>query len=653
MRSYCRICCRDDLDSSLPLYHRSEISSETVLNMMAFVTGLKVNQGDGLPQQICRICLGQLLISYELKRTSIVSQSYFQKLLLPPDNLQAYPACDVKLEATVERETLESRDVALEEGMVRDDDDEGEVMFFCCWNESCTENFKSEDQLVEHFMILHKQAKELNEVVRANDEFVCIICARGFNDEKELLQHSMQVKRKAFKCDVCYFITYDQAEHKFHSRSHSKLFRCVCGFTTNRKFSLQRHLVSLCCEEIYGKNASFVPVKKQRSRRVKQALPARREKCDITRSELISMGFSVMATRDPSKFYCCISKCEVVQDSELQCVQHYEKTHTEELQQSTTDESNEKEGVKCKICRKVFQTVKDLQIHREDSFQPLFQCNTCGNDGFTRETALGHSERACTVNRFTCPCGFLTDEPSSLTIHFNSGMCNRGFGLLEEMKKEDTIKVLPVSNADQEEVSNLSTTEQQSDVKRYICKHCGASRKSEISLRNHQRLEKMRTLRQQLSFDSGREVDGIPGKMYNCKWCNEPTNNLTHLIQCMANKKEKLRCKKCYLKFFSKRRLELHYMRGCRALPTKTKLLNYNCPYCERRFYHPSVLERHVTMDHRIDWNQRELDPTRKYICTTCGFRFRRKFCLNRHMIVHSRKRDEATQDTLNKVDII
>lgn len=363
-------------------------------------------------------------------------------------------------------------------------------------------------------------------------------------------------------------------------------------------------------------------------------MPPQKEKCDITNDELISMGFSVVQTREPSKFYCCISKCHVEQDSELQCVQHYEETHSAEL--LTAVESSGKEGVTCKICRKVFPAVEDLQIHREDSFQPSFQCNTCRNDGFTRETALAHSGKACTVDRLTCPCGFLTNESLSLTTHFHSGMCNHGFGLLEELNKEDTIKVLPVPNSDQEKASNPSATEQQSDGKRYICKHCGASRKSEQSLRHHQRSEKMKTLRQQLSFDSGREVVGIPGKMYNCKWCREPTNNLTHLIQCMANRKEKLRCKKCHLMFSSKRRLEFHYRRGCRG---KAKLLSYNCPYCERRFYHPSVLERHVTMDH--DWDLRGLDPTRKHVCTTCGFRFRRKFSLDRHMNVHNRKADE------------
>lgn len=365
-------------------------------------------------------------------------------------------------------------------------------------------------------------------------------------------------------------------------------------------------------------------------------MPRQKEKCNITNDELISMGFSVVQARDPSKFYCCISECHVEQDSEMLCVQHYEETHSAEL--LTAVESSEKERVTCKICRKVFPAVADLQIHREDSFQPSFQCNTCGNDGFTKETALAHSGKPCTVDRFTCPCGFLTNESLSLTMHFNSGMCNHGFGLLEDLNKEDTIEVLPVPNSDQEEASNPPATEQQSDVKRYICKLCGALRKSKVSLRNHQRSEKMQTLRQQLAFDSGTEVAGIPGKMYNCKWCRAPTNNLTHLIQCRSNRKEILRCKKCHLKFFSRKRLEFHNRRGCRA---KAKLLNYNCPHCERRFYHPSVLERHVTMDHRADWDLRGLDPTRKYVCTTCGFRFRRKFSLERHMNVHNRKSDE------------
>lgn len=610
-------------NNSIPLDHRSEISSVSVRNMISFVTGLKVLEGDGLPQQICRICLGQLVISYELKQTSLTSHAYFRRFLaLPPtmrftkDFTTVSAVCEVKPEPVVDQESGD------------------EILYFCCLGESCAEHFPNEDHLVAHFDLVHKQTKELNEVVRTNDKFVCSICAGGFSDEVELLQHSLQVKRKPLRCDVCQFITYFQADLKLHSRSHGNLYRCVCGYSSNRKYSVQRHLGSMCCEEIYGKKASVEPIKIRRSglEQAPTAMPLKRE-CDITDSELIALGFSVMYTRDLSKTYCCIKNCQdAAHDSEPQCIKHYEETHPVELESITVESSCGKAAttLKCGICRMSFQAGKYLQIHREDSFQPLFQCNTCGSDAFTRETALEHFERICTVKRFSCPCGFLTDDSSSLKAHFISKTCDRGLGLSDEETEEDP------KNSEQEKTSKSPSPELQGNVKHYVCTYCCALKNSANSLKRHQQLEKDQALRQQLTFDVGREVEGVPGKMYACKWCNQPTNNVTHLVQCMVNVKEKLRCRRCLQKFVSKRRLHFHNMRGCRGRMVKARSLN--CPYCERRFFHPNVLERHVTMDHPFDCSLRKLDPSRKFVCTTCGYRFRRKFCLERHMLVHNRK---------------
>lgn len=70
---------------------------------------------------------------------------------------------------------------------------------------------------------------------------------------------------KIYKCQYCSYISTSKSHYVRHWRTHPKNLRCLCGFTTDRKFSLRRHLTTAKCEEIYGKKVDWDDFNKRRT----------------------------------------------------------------------------------------------------------------------------------------------------------------------------------------------------------------------------------------------------------------------------------------------------------------------------------------------------------------------------------------------------
>lgn len=75
-------------------------------------------------------------------------------------------------------------------------------------------------------------------------------------------------QNKIFKCTLCSYTTTNRQKYRSHYRTHPMHYHCFCGFSTDRKFSLQRHLRKKRCEEIYGKRFDFeqIPSRKRRAK---------------------------------------------------------------------------------------------------------------------------------------------------------------------------------------------------------------------------------------------------------------------------------------------------------------------------------------------------------------------------------------------------
>ncbi|XP_062560326.1 zinc finger protein 337-like [Armigeres subalbatus] len=381
-------------------------------------------------------------------------------------------------------------------------------------------------------------------------------------------------KRKVYKCDHCSYIGDNRMSYMSHYKTHPTAFRCVCGFATDRKFSLQRHLVNWNCETIFGTKVDLDAYEDHRKK--KRASSQQSEK---NNDGLIGMGFTMRITRNLRMFYCCKEECQGEYDSEEQCAEHFEQNHKTDLLENLTQSQFNK--FTCKSCHLTFADEMSLSVHRDNLYRPLFQCNNCGKDGLSRKTAMLHSKSVCKVNRFSCSCGFLTNELSALKDHFQPDICN-------EIRIE--------SDANQPGSSKLSGQKDGtspmtgSTDERHICKNCGIERNNHLSLQKHLRIEVRRALREQSMLDRGKAMDGIPGKVYTCRWCNEPTNNLQHLVKCMCDAKE---CATCRKRFTNIHLLTLHLKREC-----KTRNIGFQCPFCENRFSHVGRLNRHISRDH-------------------------------------------------------
>lgn len=256
--TFCRTCGRGGLISSVPLIHRSEVSSETVLHMMEYGIGLKVSSDDGYPQQVCRMCYGQILMSYELKRASVESQTCFLQLFPLITVVQAgedLPSVDLELRSLDQAVKVEPEDAPIVTTEIQ-------------------ETLEHEDQNT-----LETNETRIEEIVQAttldtND--ASTITETRESDVEETIEydhlasflHHEQWKLRTYTCKYCAYQTFERKDYIDHYSVHPEALLCPCGFVSNRRWSLRRHLGKSRCEEKYGKQINIKPPKSRKDKNV-------------------------------------------------------------------------------------------------------------------------------------------------------------------------------------------------------------------------------------------------------------------------------------------------------------------------------------------------------------------------------------------------
>ncbi|XP_065094043.1 zinc finger protein Xfin-like [Ochlerotatus camptorhynchus] len=513
MDNYCRICRRTELKDFFSLNYQSDFhnqTGETVLDMLKSMMGLNVALGDKLPQQLCRVCTGALVAGYELRNLCIESDTFFRQTLRTDDQKQPSDQTDhndlescltlgqIKLEPSLQVEDTGIDYLEMDLGY----NVELSVNRFYCCLPNCNVNYQFEELLTEHAESDHQLEKEANARNCNDSEFRCIVCARTFADEVDLLQHRNHTN-STLQTDSNFLIEKAAYVHKEKCTQNSPQFRRPKLYV-----SLQDSIPDL----------------------------------DKTNDEIIAMGFSF--NRKTTMFYCCISQCATVCETQQQLCDHFQQLHPRMREENMQRNSNLTNIFRCPICFSGFPTEKTLQIHMEDAYDPAFRCNTCRYSCLSRKNAVKHAMVPCGAKLHRCSCGFSTPYTYAIKRHMNT------LGCPIEGSSLRNYRIRPTKSS---EKGATGSETRKSEI--YKCQNCEKFFRTIASLRRHTESELSRALAKQEARDPGKKVVGSLQKQYTCCWCKAITDDSSHLVQCMVKAEKDTgedighKCSNCDRKF--------------------------------------------------------------------------------------------------------
>ncbi|XP_053695922.1 zinc finger protein 845-like [Sabethes cyaneus] len=512
MESCCRICRRMELDKSLSLDLVADSTGESIRYMIFSVTGLMINKSDGMPYQICVLCMGSLTVAFEMRRLCLESEAFFRKrapiLILPvavsllndpttdqinAENIQPPPSSPLAMEIKIEDEAVVEDAIyeAVENHQTPGSPligpeqhwNAADNMMYCCFP-NCSIGYPFQELLVEHARRDHRLERENNSSNRPENCFLCITCERGFEQEAALLYHRRPPAPREMESV--------QDSLNLHS-------------TTEENGSEEPIQVVDCSADSNGLIIDLVDNDDD-------------ESSSKTNADLILMGFTI--TSCTTMVHCCLTDCQHSFDNLEQLNEHFEDKHWETRRRNA--EMNDL-ALRCAACFLGFQTQHALEAHQE-AIDPIFRCKCdgCGTFFSTKKLAFEHSKNPCkqtktnshlrkilpkkrinkkdkdeiyikTANGYTCTvCKSDFSFLSSLNMHRKSYNCRRNRKGMDKLAN-----AVAFPRASEAEVSAALALQ---------CEH-----------------------------DPGINVDGRHDKIYNCRWCNTTTSNIDHLVNCYLN----------------------------------------------------------------------------------------------------------------------
>ncbi|XP_055543928.1 zinc finger protein 184-like [Wyeomyia smithii] len=510
MESCCRICRRMELEKSLSLDFLADTTGETIQYMIFSVTGLMVDKSDGMPYQICLLCMGSLTVAYEMKRLCVESDAYFRKrspiLILPvavhlvndttdttnqtnADNVEA-PSSPLTMEIKIEDETVVEDAIyeAVENHQLPHSPQNNSEqnwniavnMMYCCFP-NCSVGYPFQELLVEHARRDHRAEREANSLGCPDNCFLCITCGRGFEQEAALLYHRKQPA------------PIETADAQDSLELHS---------TAQKDCSEQNvHAVDSSADS----NGLIIDLVEN---------DEDDESISVTNADFKALGFTIVCCTN--MFLCCLKHCRSSFDTVEQLNKHFENKHWETR---TRNAVTSDQAVRCAACFLALSSRHDLQAHQEAN-DPIFRCkcNGCGEFFNSKKSAYQHACKKVRQNNTV-----KTKKTTSRKKLSKKALNKKGAN--EEYVKTSKGYTCLICKKNFTFLSTLTMHRSQSHNRHRINKGPARATEAEVS--------------SALELSCGDNLgDSRHEKSYTCRWCSTTTSDVDHLVNCYLNSKK-------------------------------------------------------------------------------------------------------------------
>ncbi|XP_053623651.1 zinc finger protein ZFP2-like isoform X2 [Plodia interpunctella] len=576
--SICRTCMgREEL---LSLY---EIMYDTMTLdlVISAVTGVKIEQGDGLPSTICLNCKEQATTAFDFRRKSqnadIALRGLFKEngtALKRDDTFEHCEQIKTELNLVDEQDHCLDEWVTLDglEDMVEIDDSSNNYCPLCCTY------YYDAVKLTKHMWDCHTELMGPKKRGRPKKLMAGTLLSKltenGF--------HLKSVQVKKYSCTFCNEDFKTKEEIHTHVMKHKdKLLFCLfCKRTYLKKKYFDKHMC------IVNKNMQNKDYDQDKSKQ------------DFL-SEITLQEF--------------LGPCDAEEnDSVLQaCPVCTELFHSEEQLADHNDNEHPELSLRCNLCSKIFATVKSASRHRNlcKQVERKFRCSTCGLK-FAYELSLNkhilryHEGQSVSVT--------FIETDSKETIQYQCDNCNKVFGRKEALIRHSKIH----------------------SEKVYECDVCQKKFNRSDNLRSHKRIHEPRDktkITTCLCLYCGRSFNNSSNlivhmrrhtgeKPYKCDFCGKGFPRSSDL-QCHRRShtgEKPCICGVCGKGFSRSNKLSRH-------MRVHTGVKPYKCTYCGKAFSQSNDLTLHV----------RRHTGDKPYICEICGDRFIQGTALHNHRRTH------------------
>ncbi|XP_039430722.1 zinc finger protein OZF-like [Culex pipiens pallens] len=356
IQSICRICMHGENDMQSVF---EKLEDAFIAQIIFECTAVQVFENDGLPENICRNCLEELIkfqkFQQKARNTDIALKKLFQEKV---EIKFEKPALEIGDEGPqFETVLADERGGELSEG--NSENDGGDVIvkndqnghnlqlkmfemievdrgkLLCC---ECLNQFEGEEQLQEHLRENHP----IEDGLQKSRKHLCKHCNRSYSSVNAVRNHQRKIESISiiFECETCKFRAYNAQKCTQHGKTH------------HQKKSLEKAQPSL--EELFDRHGRL----------------------------------------------CCALGCLEMFETESQLMSHAQAVHR--ISRVETSLAEEK-PVECNICFKRFKDDECLQRHLRFKYQPSKNiCTICGAK-FPSLSAMAIHERSHTKEKpFKC-----------------------------------------------------------------------------------------------------------------------------------------------------------------------------------------------------------------------------------------------------------
>ncbi|XP_050361431.1 zinc finger protein 846-like isoform X1 [Nymphalis io] len=632
--------CRTCLSKEIEMLSVFEIRLGTITldSIIASITGIKIEHGDGLPSTICNMCKEKATNAYEFKARTQEADIQLRGLLkrentaqMNNDNSLAFEseAVEVKTEQFARENHDDYMDIDLSLALSNVSE---------TFNNVDTVKNEAEDHCKDIFTAQPTQNENLISGIKKKsfiidgnetDSTYCPVCGSSFHDAEGLTKHAWEQhadlmgpkKRGRPKKLLTSTILNKLSENGYNlkylpDQKHSCVF-CKEDFKT--KDDLVTHLVQhkdvkvlncLLCKKIYLEMKDFDRHNcVQTSDELNNLKPAEppdvpKEERKVNLSTEVLLQDLLMTNRDAeSGGIDLCEECGAVFISSVELGKHRDREHPEL-------------SSRCHLCDKVFATVKSAARHRAvcARVERSFACASCGLR-FAHEVSLNkHILRAHTGQSVSVR---FMDRDRAPPQH-RCDTCNRRFYRKDLLARHAKIH--------------------KSIEKCFECDVCNKKFHRRDNLRAHMRVHE----------STGAGVDGTSSSASLCLYCGRSFSNSSNLIVHMRRHtgEKPYKCDFCGKGFPRSSDLQCHRRshtgeKPCicgvcgkafarsnklsRHMRVHTGMKPYKCPYCEKAFSQSNDLKLHV----------RRHTGDKPYVCELCGDRFIQGTALHNHRRAH------------------
>ncbi|CAH0716199.1 unnamed protein product, partial [Brenthis ino] len=630
--------CRTCLSKEFKMLSVFEVrlGMDTLDNIIASITGVKIEQGDGLPSTICNDCKEKVVSAYDFKTRSQEAEVTLRGLLtrdLSNENNLIYEpdAVAVKTEHFVRdnHDVYMDLDLSLALGNVQDTYSDVDAVKCEEAGTQCKESYvdsqQSENANGKNESIKQSSKAENN----VSDSTYCPVCGSSFADAEGLTKHAWErhadlmgpKKRGRPKKLLTSTILNKLSENGYNLKYLPDLkHKCMfCKENLKTKDDLTLHMLEhkdvkllscVICKKMYlNKNDlehhHCVQTRSDLDHNKQGEPPDAQENgtdINLYKETLLQDVLIANGDMDSGNIEPC-SECGEVFMCSTDLSKHRDQDHPEL-------------SSRCHLCDKVFATVKSAARHRAvcSRVERSFACTSCGLR-FAHEVSLNkhilraHAGQSVSV-RFmdrdrtppqhrcdTCNRRFYRKDllARHAKIHkqiekcFECDVCNKKFHRRDNLKSH-----MKVHNSPGESGGNASKNT-------CLCLYCGRSFSNSSNLIVHMRRH-------------------TGEKPYKCDFCGKGFPRSSDL-QCHRRShtgEKPCICGVCGKAFSRSNKLSRH-------MRVHTGVKPYKCPYCEKAFSQSNDLTLHV----------RRHTGDKPYVCELCGDRFIQGTALHNHRRAH------------------